>query len=699
MIDTTGAIIIPVCHDGFITAYNDSTFSVNGDSAIVITARSQQYAAFSLKLDGNWFLQTNTNVWVIGFYDKLVYFKNDFWQYKVVTKKENDLQILLQKGKKSFLLPVTINSDSTIKVTHNATALLLTNKRRRMAAEEVLPPSKEIKDTAFIKGYVDHRQLTSLKLMEFRVSNLILGNTTVQNATVDENGQFNLRLPLQFPSSLVIIEFGGVFEYVFMRPGDTAIVYIDILPYQNAKSADEIRNINCNMAIAGTRGAFNNEYRDYRLYVKRPDDYKEQAKMIRESDQNTYKEYELTKKQFSDSLVAAYRAQFTMSNLLWQTIKETNKYHLANSLYRYRWLHKPDKEVSLSAGYLNLVYSFTADDNYAHLAGFEFDGFIREVINKAVNEHLTNRKEIDSFITINSSLKKGLQYVQKNDKSLTEDLIKSIESLKEFGPTFGASTSGFSVRFSTKDSAEAIKFMQQYGHLMKFLDNNDYWYYYYSGMELLYGLSRIDSLFPKGIFRNYLLGHYLYTWFIENNRLNPDEGILNRIKMMCSDSGTYAIIAREIFRTKRQLEEEKYEDMVSSTWLREKETVINKIARENKGKVIYIDIWATWCGPCIEQFPYSKELQKHFEGKPVSFVYLCADSEKSNWQSSIKRYGLSGQHFFVDSDEISKLRARYNFSGYPRYMIINKEGRLVSSNALRPQIKEALISIIEDLLK
>jgi thiol-disulfide isomerase/thioredoxin len=259
--------------------------------------------------------------------------------------------------------------------------------------------------------------------------------------------------------------------------------------------------------------------------------------------------------------------------------------------------------------------------------------------------------------------------------------------------------SGFSVRFSTKDSAEAIKVMQQYGPLMKYLDNNDYWYYYYSGMELLYGLSRIDSLFPKGIFRDYLLGHYLYTWFLENNRLNPDPDLLNSIKMMCSDPGTYTIIAKEFLRIKQQFETEKYEDLVSYTSLREKETVINKIALKNKGKVIYIDIWATWCGPCIEQFPYSKELQKHFEGKPVSFVYLCADSEKSNWQSSIKKYGLTGQHFLLTADEISRLHTKYNFSGYPRYMVVDKEGKLVTSNGLRPQSKEALISIVEDLLK
>jgi thiol-disulfide isomerase/thioredoxin len=669
---------------------------------IMSPARSQQFAHLPLQLNGNWFLQANTNEWVVGFYDKLVYFQNDFWQYKVVAKKENDIQLLLQKGKKSFALPVSITSDSTIKVTYNATILLLTNKRRRMAAwndDEMLQSQKAGKDTVLIKGYVDNRSLTSKKLIEFRFNNVILGNIVVQTSQVDKDGQFNIRIPLRVPCAEMTIEFGRVFEYVFMRPGDTAIVYFDLLPYADAKTNDEIRNTNCNMVVAGTMGAFNNEYRDYKWYKKRWDDDVEQVKMIHESDQNKYREYELSKKRFADSLMTAYRAQFAMSNLLLKMIQETNKYHLANSLYRYRWLHEPDKEVSLSTGYLNLLDSFAADDKYAPLAAYEYDGFIRERLNMVTREHLWNSKKADSFVTVNSSLTKSLEYVQEHDKALTEELIKSIDSLKQSGASLTGSRGSFSIFIPARDSAETQRKMQQYEPLLRYLDESDYWAYSYSRMDLLYGLSQIDSLFPRGICRDYLIGHYIYSYFLKPRRLNPYDDVLNKLKTICSDTTIYTIISKENLQIKQEFDAQTYESLLALGSSEAKETYINKIARENKGKVIYIDIWATWCGPCIEQFPYSKELQKHFEGKPVAFIYLCADSDKNKWQSSIKKYGLSGQHFLLNSDEISLMRARYDFSSYPRYMIVNKDGRLVSSNSLRPQNKEALISIVEDLLK
>ena len=68
-----------------------------------------------------------------------------------------------------------------------------------------------------------------------------------------------------------------------------------------------------------------------------------------------------------------------------------------------------------------------------------------------------------------------------------------------------------------------------------------------------------------------------------------------------------------------------------------KET-FNKILQENKGKVIYIDCWATWCGPCKKAMPDSKKLMKKYEGTDVSFVYVCIESEEKLWKKLISEF-------------------------------------------------------------
>ena len=403
---------------------------------------------------------------------------------------------------------------------------------------------------------------------------------------------------------------------------------------------------------------------------------------------------------FKDSLLQVYGLQYSLSNALSKMIKQRNKYHLANSLLRYRWQHDRENKVKLSPEYLALLNSFIADDDEAHLAGFEFDGFTREVMGKMVVDHLSGRTEIDSVIDKNASLANALEYIQRYGNSLTADLLKNMDSLKKFIPYFTRSNGRFTSNITLKDTAEQKKIFRQFSNLFQFLSENDDMLYYFTSLELSYRLAQIDSLFSKGIFRDYLLGHYLYSYFLQKNRLEfLDDGILSKVKTMYSDSAAYAIIAKENLRMRRKFDTEQYEDLLTTALPGEEETVINKIARQNKGKVIFVDIWATSCAPCIEQFPYSSALKKHFEGKPIEFVYLCADSAKDKWRSLIKKYGLSGQHFLLTSDEISRLRAKYDFMGSPRYMIINKEGKLISDNSARPEVKEILIPKFEYLLK
>jgi thiol-disulfide isomerase/thioredoxin len=124
--------------------------------------------------------------------------------------------------------------------------------------------------------------------------------------------------------------------------------------------------------------------------------------------------------------------------------------------------------------------------------------------------------------------------------------------------------------------------------------------------------------------------------------------------------------------------------------------VMDSILQPNKNKVIYVDFWATWCGPCLSEFPNSKVIEQEMKGKDVVFVYVCLESEEQKWKATLDKFQLGGQHFFLSSQQSSQIRQLFEIGGIPFYLLIDKTGVIQEKGShLRPlNVK----SKIEELL-
>ena len=117
--------------------------------------------------------------------------------------------------------------------------------------------------------------------------------------------------------------------------------------------------------------------------------------------------------------------------------------------------------------------------------------------------------------------------------------------------------------------------------------------------------------------------------------------------------------------------------------------ILKHIVESNKGKVIYIDCWATCCGPCIAEMPYSKKLMSELKDEPVSFVFLSFNSPMKDAQIKMNKLNMGGTHYFLNMDQSNHLQKVLSFSAFPNYILINKKGLVVKSGSeLRPGIKE-----------
>ncbi|MCR8669319.1 TlpA family protein disulfide reductase [Aestuariibaculum sp. M13] len=117
-----------------------------------------------------------------------------------------------------------------------------------------------------------------------------------------------------------------------------------------------------------------------------------------------------------------------------------------------------------------------------------------------------------------------------------------------------------------------------------------------------------------------------------------------------------------------------------------------------KGKYVYIDVWATWCGPCKAEIPYLKEVEKQYHDKNIEFVSISVDTpdNRDKWKAMVEEKELGGIQLLADNAFDSKFVQGYLIKGIPRFILLDPQGNIVTANAPRPS-NEKLVSLFEEL--
>ena len=127
--------------------------------------------------------------------------------------------------------------------------------------------------------------------------------------------------------------------------------------------------------------------------------------------------------------------------------------------------------------------------------------------------------------------------------------------------------------------------------------------------------------------------------------------------------------------------------------------------KDFRGKYVYIDVWATWCGPCKVEIPFLKELEQRFHGRNIEFISISVDDERRSgtmekahkaWKTMVAEKNLSGVQLFTGSGWKADFIQAYKIDGIPRFILIGPKGNIVDPDAPRPS-SSRITELLEEL--
>ncbi|MCC5919245.1 MAG: TlpA family protein disulfide reductase [Cyclobacteriaceae bacterium] len=106
-----------------------------------------------------------------------------------------------------------------------------------------------------------------------------------------------------------------------------------------------------------------------------------------------------------------------------------------------------------------------------------------------------------------------------------------------------------------------------------------------------------------------------------------------------------------------------------------------------RGQLVYIDIWATWCGPCIAEHPYWDQLKEDYADQPIHFLTVSIDNTRDPWEKMVADKNMEGLQWFAEGAWKSELATHFKVNGIPRFLLLDEEGKIIDPSAERPSGK------------
>lgn len=684
-------------------------------------------AAIAEQLLGNWYKE-QTSDWLVSFFKQKAIYRKQLWDCKKLKGSEKKGQLTLMKDNEVILLSYKFDKAGNCTLSEDKENKTLCAKNIKMADNEkfTLPVFKNDSTTysGFLKGYSPRMgQVTG----QVYVDNILSGNQESYVVKFDENGMFSITLPLYYPHN-IWVRFPFLNSSVYLEPGKDLFHIIDM--GKSSLFFGETAALNNDLQNIKKLGRFDygkmqNEILDMDLKAYKKFCFDGMQKSLEELDEkfnkgeigekaNQVKKWEIqygsmnNVMEYNWNFESAYRKKHKIPRSQRKLDVEMEKADLAYyDFLTPEIINNPLAVISSNyKSFFNRIKflpilrdgnrGYRHDEMLMKMAENGCDFTEREnAVIIGLNElarlkESTGQKEFEEKYNqrVTNFFTKHQEHVQKFMKQNKNELdySKFVAFLKEKGIEVTPDETGLIDVLQEQEKSmyaqKSKKFYEENSEALNALMENKR-DEINAFIQVQVMARRNDALKEKlgvksGFATDVMTSEDFCREIVEE--MSPvSKKELARMQEQFSTPfiANYLALMNSMTLAKIEANKKKTGYVLNDVPKTEGKKLFKAIMKKYEGKVVLVDFWATWCGPCRSAIKRIAPLKDELKGKDVVFVYITNPSSPEGTYSNMIP-DIKGEHYRVSQDEWNFFSEEFQITGIPHYTLIGKNGEVLN---------------------
>ena len=610
-----------------------------------------------------------TGDWVIGFTERYAIYDCRLWDYSIVKRKGDKFEVMLT------------NDGERVKVTIDKTYSQITTGELPDYPTKDLTPFKDNNyragDTVTFVGWLKDfpkQVLDRNRQYEIKIRSIITREEQVCSGDIDDEGHFVVKVPVE-NSQQVYVDWRRSHLVTVLEPGETYFLLLDVKNRQRL--------------VMGRNARFQNELmaHDYRKEFSQPDNHN-----LTEEQILAYKDQWLGMYQRNEArLDSALNQNPTLSRRFEDYHRMDDVCTTAEELMQGRVfiggrkLPQAVKDCVDSLLWSRVVKPYTINQ-YMGMLLYYYTLYAEEHSNKinkarSLDADMMMQMEKDGNITYTDADREFLNRWQNLVKQYKQAKPEDFAAIDEQNKDLIAQVNEF---FGRPDIDQLVR---------------DYLDAIPTEAEIA------DSTYADPDLRDFIKAQKLFE------RIDEKRQPLKKRAMAVLNQIQLPAVRNAILAESNKYAEMLKADVANSDCLRpssdvegltDGEAILRKILEPFKGRIVYLDIWGTWCGPCKDKLKESWKVKEALKNYDIVYLYLANRSPEESWKNVIKEYNLTGPncvHYNLPKEQQHAVERFLNVDGFPTYRLIDKQGNIHYLHWLHADDMPTFLQTIDQLSK